>query len=39
MKRMIGLLLLAMVASAQAETLTINAAEYGAEWPFTVNHG
>ena len=37
MKRIVAVLLLAMSAPIHAETISINAAEYGAEWPFTVN--
>jgi hypothetical protein len=39
MMKPIPLLLLIIAAPVQAETITITAAEYGAEWPFTVNEG
>ena len=37
MKRTVAVLLLAMSAPIHAETLTITSAEYGDEWPFTVD--
>lgn len=37
MKRIVALVWLAMSAPIHAETLTITSAEWGDEWPFTVN--